>query len=286
MEFKHELVKANGDINVYYNNRLVPPTVSPKHWHNHLEIIYILKGNLEVQINNSKYLIKENELIVISPKDIHSTAHKESNTGILLQIPFEFLEDNIEDINNIHFECNPYIESEDNRVFIEDIKHLLKSFSEVYENKTLGYKLEINSLIFHLLHILVNKFSTALPIVNVKKSFRHLDRLDLITKYVNNHYSEVISLDTISSQAGLNPEYFSRFFKKYMGITFVKYLNSVRLEHFYIELTNTDCSITDLIEKNGFCNYKVFMKLFKDTYGHTPSEIRRLVLETNLENSK
>ena len=80
MEFKHELVKSNGDINAYYHNMMVPTTVSPKHWHNHLEIIYILKGNLDVQINNSKKLIKENELIVISPKDIHTTAHRESNT--------------------------------------------------------------------------------------------------------------------------------------------------------------------------------------------------------------
>ena len=71
-----------------------------------------------------------------------------------------------------------------------------------------------------------------------------------------------------------------------MGTTFLKYLNSVRLEHFYTDLTNTDLSISELIERNGFTNYKMFMKFFKDTYGNTPRETRKLVLETNLKNSK
>jgi len=286
MEFKHELVKSNEDISAKYHNILVPPMVVPKHWHSHLEIIYILEGNLEVEINNSKYLIEENQLIVISPRDIHFTAHKESNTGILLQIPYEFLEDNIADIDNIRFECNPYIENTQNIPFMKEIKHLLKSFSEIYEDKPLGYKLKINSLIFDLLFILVNKFSITLPKSSMQKTVRYLDRLDLIRKYVDKHYTECISLDTISAQAGLNAEYFSRFFKKYMGITFLKYLNSIRLEHFYTDLTNTDYSISELIEKNGFTNYKIFMKLFKDTYDRTPSEIRKLVSETNMKTSK
>lgn len=286
MEFKHELVKSNGDISAYYHNILVPPLVVPKHWHSHLEIIYILEGKLEVEINNTIHLIEENQLVVISPKDIHLTAHKESNKGILLQIPYTFLEDNITDIHNIRFECHPYIQNSENIPFIDEIKGLLKAFSDIYDNKSLGYKLKINSLIFDLLYILVNKFSIILPKIAVQKTVRYLDRLDLITQYVDKHYMECLSLDSISAQVGLNPEYFSRFFKKYMGITFVKYLNSVRLEHFYTELNNTDSSISDLIENNGFTNYKMFMKLFKDTYGLTPSEIRKLVLENNIKNSK
>ena len=116
------------------------------------------------------------------------------------------------------------------------------------------------------------------------KTSRYLDRLDLIIKYINNHYSECISLENISSQAGLNAEYFSRFFKKYMGTTYLKYLNSIRLEHFYIDLTNTDYSISELIERNGFTNYKVFMKLFRDAYGTTPNEIRKQILQSNSKN--
>ncbi len=169
--------------------------------------------------------------------------------------------------------------------FQNNIKLLLRTFSDIYRDKPLGYKLKINGLIFELLFILVNKFSTSLSELRIQKTDRYLERLESITKFVKKHYNEDISLDDISAQAGLNPEYFSRFFKKYMGTTFLKYLNSVRLHHFYTDLTNSDCSISELIEKNGFTNYKMFMKLFKDTYVYTPSEIRKLILEINNKNS-
>ncbi|WP_297426817.1 AraC family transcriptional regulator [Clostridium sp.] len=286
MEFKHELVKPNEDIRVMFANIEDNARIIPKHWHNHMEIIYILDGYLEVHINNSKYLIEKDQLIVISPRDIHSTANKDSNTSILLQIPYELLEDSIKDVQNVYFKCNPYMEDNNYFIYQNDIKVLLKSFSEIYKNKPLGYKLKINSLIYDLLFILVSHFSTSLPKLNMQKTIRYLDRLELITKYVKSHYTECISLDDISAHAGLNPEYFSRFFKKYMGTTFLKYLNSIRLEHFYTDLINTDYSITELIEKNGFTNYKMFMKLFKDTYGYTPSKTRKLVLEANFKNSK
>lgn len=286
MDFKHELVKPNEDIKVMFAHMHDTARIVPKHWHNHMEIIYILDGYLEVDINNSSYLIGEDQLIVISPKDIHSTAHKNSNTAFLLQIPYEFLENNINDLENIHFECNPYIKNKQNISYENDIKTLMKAFAKIYEEKPLGYKLKINGLIYDLLFILVNKFSTSIPKLDMKKTVRYLDRLEEIIKYVEKHYMECISLDHISAQAGLNPEYFTRFFKKYMGTTFLKYLNSVRLEHFYTDLINTDLSISELIERNGFTNYKMFMKFFKDTYGNTPSETRKLVLETNFKNSK
>ncbi|BCZ46022.1 AraC family transcriptional regulator [Clostridium gelidum] len=286
MEFKHELVKRNEDISVMFLNMTDNARIIPKHWHNHMEIIYILDGYLEVDINNSSYLVEENQLIVISPRDIHSTAHKDSNTSILLQIPYELLENNIDDVQNIHFECNPYMKNNQHIDCQNDIKILLKSFAEIYKYRPLGYKLKINSLIYDLLFILVNKFSVSVPKLNIQKTDRYLDRLELITKYVKKHYKECISLDDISAQARLNPEYFSRFFKKYMGTTFLKYLNSIRLEHFYTNLTNTDYSITELIEKNGFTNYKMFMKLFKDNYGCTPSETRKIILKNNIKNSK
>lgn len=285
MEFKHELVKSNEDISVMFVTMNDGARVIPKHWHNHMEIIYILDGYLKVDINNSSFLVEKDELIVIGPRDIHSTTHKNNNTSILLQIPYEILENNISNYQNIHFECNPSMEDTKKNIYQNDIKILLRSFADIYQNHPLGYKLKINSLIFDLLFILVNQFSIYLPKMKIQKTDRYLERLSLITKYVKDNYKESISLETISSKAGLNPEYFSRFFKKYMGTTFLKYLNSIRLEHFYVDLNNSDYSISELIERSGFTNYKMFMKIYKDTYGCTPGETRKLAIKVNIKNS-
>ena len=58
-----------------------------------------------------------------------------------------------------------------------------------------------------------------------------MERLGMITSYVKEHYMEEICCRRSHGWVSLNPDYFTRFFKKYMGMTFLDYVNSVRMEH-------------------------------------------------------
>lgn len=64
------------------------------------------------------------------------------------------------------------------------------------------------------------------------------------------------------------------FFKKNMGMSFLEYINEVRLTHIYQDLIHTDTPISILTEENGFSNQKLFNRLFKELYGCTPSSVR------------
>lgn len=75
--------------------------------------------------------------------------------------------------------------------------------------------------------------------------------------------------------AALSPEYFCRIFKRNTGITFLEYVNQVRLTHIYEELLSTEDTVTDILARNGFTNYKVFCRMFRETYGATPIQVRR-----------
>lgn len=101
-----------------------------------------------------------------------------------------------------------------------------------------------------------------------------LTRLKDIITYVERHYMEPLSLSDISDRFALNPEYFCRFFKKNMGFTFLEYVNMVRLSHIYSDLMQTGDSITQIMERHGFINYKVFNRMFKEVYGCLPSKVR------------
>ena len=57
---------------------------------------------------------------------------------------------------------------------------------------------------------------------------------------------------------------------------FVEYINLVRIDHIHDELLVTDDSITDILQRNGFMNYKVFSRMFKAQFGMKPRELRRL----------
>lgn len=279
MDFEHEMININQDINVkfyYYDDK---GSIISKHWHRSLEIIYLITGSLEVNINGVDYNLNENDLIVINPLEVHSTLCKYGNTAVVLQIPYQFCENYIDDMSTTKFICNPT--TTEKILSLTNLKEILFNFLMIYNKKELGYKLQINSLIFNLLFILVNEFGKKDKKFDNTKSDKYLDRLALVINYVKNHYSEHITLESAARELYLNSEYFSRFFKKYMGTTFIKYLNTIRLEHAYIELVNTDNNISQIIERNGFTNDKMFMKLFKDKYGCSPNEKRKQIKINN-----
>ncbi|MDR3596845.1 AraC family transcriptional regulator [Clostridium sp.] len=273
MDFEHEIISSNQDISVKFQYFEDKGSTISKHWHRSLEIIYLLTGSLEVNVNGVDYNLNENDLIVINSLEIHSTVCKYGNTAVVLQIPYQFCENYIDDMATTKFICNP--NTTDKMLSLNQLKEILFDFFQIYNKKSQGYKLKINSLIFNSLFILVSEFSRKDKKFDTKKSDKYLNRLALILDYVKEHYSEHITLESAASELYLNQEYFSRFFKKYMGTTFLKYLNTVRLEHAYIDIVNSDNTISQIMEKNGFTNDKMFIKLFKDKYGCSPNEKRK-----------
>ena len=109
--------------------------------------------------------------------------------------------------------------------------------------------------------------------MHVSNSSRH--HLEKAVTYMQLNYKERLTLSMISKHVALNPEYFCRLFKKHMGFTFLEYLNQIRLIKIYDDLLFTNHTIMIIIERHGFSNYKVFSRLFKESYGCRPSELRK-----------
>ena len=105
------------------------------------------------------------------------------------------------------------------------------------------------------------------------------DILRKIISYVNEHYTEKLSLEEAANQVGFSREYFCRFFKQHMGITFLRYLNEVRISHAGRLLMNTDMSISEVMSESGFTNQTIFNRLFKEIYGMTPRQARNTSVE-------
>ncbi len=96
-----------------------------------------------------------------------------------------------------------------------------------------------------------------------------------VTEFIKKHYREPITLQRMAAVVYLNPEYFNRFFRKYMGMTPMTYLNSVRVENIGADLLVTDVNIADLAASHGCQDYKLFLRHFHSIVGCTPSRYRR-----------
>ena len=96
-----------------------------------------------------------------------------------------------------------------------------------------------------------------------------------ITRYLQEHLSEEISLSVLADEFHLNPQYISQLFKNEIGVGFLAYLTNIRMEKAKKLLLSTALSVTEISSRVGYGDYRVFTKVFKKTEGITPSRFRR-----------
>ena len=96
-----------------------------------------------------------------------------------------------------------------------------------------------------------------------------------ITKYMQEHLSEDVSLHILSEEFHLNSQYISQLFRNEIGVNFLTYLTNIRMEHAKKLLLSTSLSIAEVSEQSGYGDYRVFTKVFKKSEGITPSQYRR-----------
>lgn len=271
--YPHEQVQTHQVLPVRFlpysdTNRYIP-----NHWHNSVEIILVNEGCLEVSIHERTLQLTANHFICINSGDIHATNCLTPSQIVLLQIPYPFLKQYIPAYDEIRFEALANAVTVDARL-IELLQQMCSCYNSSSYSDT-EFSLLFHSLLFEFLFLLTKHYLvTVSPAVRTKTESTRA-RLKQIIHYVRDHYTEPVSLAEAAAIVSLNPEYFCRFFKKYMGLTFLEYVNSVRLSHIYYDLITTDTNITELLLQHGFTNYKLFIRSFRQTYGDTPSQIRK-----------
>ena len=251
----------------------------PAHWHHSLEILLIESGGMTVTLNDARLSLHAQDFVLINSGDLHSTNCPEHSRVRVLQIPYPFLKQNIPEYDRLRFRSGPCGAPGTDAAF----RHLLRSLQGCRETDGLSApsisssarSLHFKSLLYELLSLCVSSY--LLPEAEREQSLSDTERARLITvtDYVNAHYSEPVSLRGAAAAVALNPEYFCRFFKKNMGITFLEYVSQVRFSHVCQDILHTDQSVTDILSRHGFTNYKLFRRMFRETYGCTPSAKRR-----------
>ncbi|MDY3928731.1 MAG: response regulator [Clostridia bacterium] len=95
-----------------------------------------------------------------------------------------------------------------------------------------------------------------------------------IKKYIDEHFCDDISLQSVADAVALSPVYLSRFFKKNVGANFSDYILSLRMEKAG-ELLLKNKKVNDVSFACGFNNPGYFSKVFKNYYNCTPKEFVR-----------
>lgn len=93
--------------------------------------------------------------------------------------------------------------------------------------------------------------------------------------YILEHFTESVSLGSMSSELNFSSIYLSRVIKKSTGYTFLELLNGLRATEAARLLRETDLSFANISERVGMADYRYFGQVLKKTYGVPPSKYRR-----------
>lgn len=263
--YTYEMIKENKFLPAFFRTVSVSSMVIPAHWHNYLEIIYLVSGKMTAVIQAETYELHPGDLLIINSEDIHMTqTHGPQTCYYLLQISSSQLKNYFPDFHLLHFDTlisqSPY------GAYMEEI-------CSIFQEKADGYPLLFSSRLHEFLFYLYRNHSAWQTSKENEQNFTQiLETLD----WIQNHYHEPLTLTKAAAYLGFTREYFCRLFKKYTGQTFLEYVNNIRTMRFYDELIETDEKITVLMEKHGIRNYKLFLQTFRKLYGTTPQKVRKI----------
>lgn len=246
------------------------------YYHQNPEVFYVLTGELKVQIDETTFLMKQGDIILINANKRHTMNGNEELLGARFEIDFHLLAEYMESMQLL-FWCNSVA---DKNAAYADLREVFDHILSRYFEKDEKSALDLQALYFQAAHILTSNF-----LVKADDTRLNMDdsqdrqRVRRIQNYIQANYQSQISLNNLSDQLYLSNAYLSKYVKKHLGLTFMEYLNNVRLFHAVDELLYTKKNMTHIALDNGFPTSAAFTKAFRDIYGEAPSEYRRKMRE-------
>ncbi|AOR23644.1 response regulator transcription factor [Clostridium taeniosporum] len=99
-------------------------------------------------------------------------------------------------------------------------------------------------------------------------------KLNKVLNYIKKNFKKNITLKEVADYMNYSSTYFSKSFKKHVGVNFNKYITQIRIREAKFLLRESNISINDLSFNLGYNEPNYFCKVFKKEEGITPSEYR------------
>ncbi len=255
----------------------------PLHWHHEMEIIYIKKGTGIVSIDQQDYIVCGGDLVFICPGQLHAIRQWRQESMEYENIIFHLrilgngqtdsiLQKYVLPIALRHAGLLPHLSPDvmhysEVSTCIDQIDNIRRTFPDGYELFIKGKLLELFFLFHH--------FEMITPCTAISQTRqKHLDKVRQILKYIEEHYTEALSIPMMAEASGFSESHFMKFFKQTFGTSFTSYLNAYRLTMAARLLLSSDDGILTVAVASGFENLSYFNRMFKRKYGMTPKQFR------------
>ncbi|WP_239257244.1 helix-turn-helix domain-containing protein [Listeria ilorinensis] len=264
------------------------------HWHKMIEVIYVTKGTLHLGINDIPIHMQAGEIQFINGGDVHYFLASPNSERIVIQFDLTFFQedemqaDGEPSLRQLFAKMKAHSTGWSKETVVK-MQTLLHAIHIEDETKPLGYKYLIKAKLMEMVALLYREIpaeeddkTRILSEEITLKSEETLEKLDEIFSYIEAHYKEPISLEEMARFTGFSIYYFTKFFKKNTGVTFVTFLNDYRLNQAKWLLINEEIPMAEVAEQVGFSSVKTFHHAFKRAMGIAPLKYRKTIYGNKL----
>lgn len=224
-------------------------------------VVYVLDGETEYLVDNHKYIVKKDDIVVFPPKAMRSGKTNPENPWSFITILFR-METNEAAAN--YFNKSIMIIKNKN----DSIRKKFLDGSGAWIGKNPLYQIKCNYLTTEILYQMI---LSEMPYHKVP----HIKKLEKARKMIQDNFRNDISVEELAASIGLSTSYFRRLFHEAYGTAPMQYIMDLRIENARDLLLSGEVNVTEAANLSGFDDIYYFSALFKRKTGSTPSQILR-----------
>ena len=252
------------DNHFYFDRDVCPDDSSfhnPVHYHDLYEIYFITEGSCDYFIDNRSYHLVPGDLVLIPEGIIHNTVyHNTGHSRMLINCARRYIPAAVQLKGYLY--RNPAITGEIREIF-ETIRQEY-THPDRWSEDAIACRLK---LLFYLLarHENACSFESECN-----------ETVTRAVAFLQQHFTEDVSLTDMARYTAVSPEHFSRLFKKETGFGFREYLNLLRLQKAEQLLKQfREATVAEIAAECGFADSNYFSVKFKKMYGISPKKLQR-----------
>lgn len=253
-------------------------TMAEQHFHNYYEIYYLLGGSRYYFIKDNTYYVKAGDLVMLDKRELHRTLEtmEKYHHRMLINVQEHMMTDpegHFSAFLKELFQEGSLILSFNgaDKEYVDDLAN--KIYNEIRQKKP-GFEMLVKSYTMQLL-IFAFRNRDAWRKEAEDSLKRANKRIFEILNYINTHYAENLSLESVAQKFFISKFYLSHAFKEVTGFTFVEYLCNVRVKEAQRLLYKTNLPVAEIAEQVGFGTVTHFGRVFRKISGESPVRYRK-----------
>lgn len=237
------------------------------HSHHFTELFFVTHGKGSFLVENETIPVKENDLIIVNPNVSHTELGNSDK-------PLEYI---VLGINGLQFK-NSETEKEENYTIHnfgpqkDEFCFYLKLLLKEVQTKSQNFESICQNLLEIIIWNLLRSTKTSLSVAPEKKITKECR---FIEQYLNEHFTEDITLQKLSNLTYLNKYYLVHAFKNYKGTSPINYLIDKRIDEAKHLLGTTNYPISKIATLVGFSSQSYFSQVFRKELNMSPNEYRK-----------